>query len=169
MKTAEPSSSMPYQTTMPTSPSDMALRTRRPWRQGTRATGSLAVPSRSAVRKRTTAGLTAARARGRLGGRPKALTARQLNIAQALYNDKQHSIAEICQTLKISKATLYRSIKTGKETNVSVLGSPIQGCIQMNWNSVSATVGILPYSDRTVGCVEYRACRRAPKLNEANL
>lgn len=47
-------------------------------------------------------------------GKPRALTARQLSIAKALYNDKQHSIAEICQTLKISKATLYRSIKTGE-------------------------------------------------------
>jgi predicted transcriptional regulator YheO len=34
-------------------------------------------------------------------------------MAQALYNDKQHSIAEICKTLNISKATLYRYIKVG--------------------------------------------------------
>jgi DNA invertase Pin-like site-specific DNA recombinase len=50
-------------------------------------------------------------ARGRRGGRAKALTGKQLGIAQDLY-DKRHPIAEICQTLKISKATLYRSIKT---------------------------------------------------------
>jgi hypothetical protein len=78
---------------------------------GTRATGSLAVPSRSAVRKRTTAGLTAARVRGRIGGRPKALTPKQRRIAQSLYDDPQNSIAEICRTLKISKAMLYRYIK----------------------------------------------------------
>jgi DNA invertase Pin-like site-specific DNA recombinase len=76
--------------------------------------GALAEFERNLIKERTTAGLTAARARGRLGGRPKALTARQLSIAQALYNDKQHSIKEICQTLKISRATLYRSLKLGE-------------------------------------------------------
>jgi DNA invertase Pin-like site-specific DNA recombinase len=73
--------------------------------------GALAEFERNLIRERTTAGLMAARARGRQGGRPKALTARQLGIAQDLY-DKRHPIAEICRTLEISKATLYRSIKT---------------------------------------------------------
>jgi DNA invertase Pin-like site-specific DNA recombinase len=76
--------------------------------------GALAEFERNLIRERTTAGLTAARERGRTGGRPKVLTGRQLSIAQSLYNDKQHSIAEICRTLKISRATLYRSIKTGE-------------------------------------------------------
>jgi DNA invertase Pin-like site-specific DNA recombinase len=76
--------------------------------------GALAEFERNLIRERTTAGLSAARARGRKGGRPKALTARQLSIAKSLYNDKQHSIAEICQTLKISKTTLYRALKTGE-------------------------------------------------------
>jgi len=35
----------------------------------------------------------------------------QANIAQALYNDKTNSIADICKTLNISRATLYRYIK----------------------------------------------------------
>jgi DNA invertase Pin-like site-specific DNA recombinase len=65
-----------------------------------------------AERKRTQAGLMAARARGRRGGRPKALSSKQLDIARDLY-EKHHPIAEICRTLKISKATLYRYIKTG--------------------------------------------------------
>jgi DNA invertase Pin-like site-specific DNA recombinase len=76
--------------------------------------GALAEFERNLIRERTTAGLTAARARGHKGGRPKALTARQLSIAKALYNDKQHSIAEICRTLKISRATLYRALKIGE-------------------------------------------------------
>jgi DNA invertase Pin-like site-specific DNA recombinase len=75
--------------------------------------GALAEFERNLIKERTTAGLTAARARGRRGGRPKALTAKKLSIAQDLY-EKQHPIAEILQTLKISKATLYRSIKTGE-------------------------------------------------------
>jgi DNA invertase Pin-like site-specific DNA recombinase len=81
--------------------------------------GALAEFERNLIRERTTAGLMAARARGRSGGRPKALTGRQLTIAQALYNNKQNSIAEICRTLKISRATLYRSIQTGERDQQS--------------------------------------------------
>jgi DNA invertase Pin-like site-specific DNA recombinase len=55
----------------------------------------------------------AARARGRKGGRPKALTGKKLSIAQYLY-EKRHPIAEILQTLKISRATFYRHIKSGE-------------------------------------------------------
>jgi DNA invertase Pin-like site-specific DNA recombinase len=80
--------------------------------------GALAEFERNLIRERTTAGLTAARARGRKGGRPKALTAKQLGIALDLY-EKRHPIAEICRTLKISKATLYRSIKTGERDQQS--------------------------------------------------
>jgi DNA invertase Pin-like site-specific DNA recombinase len=74
--------------------------------------GALAEFERDIIRERTQAGLTAARARGKTGGRPKALTGKKLSIAQDLY-DKQHPIQEILQTLKISRATLYRSIKAG--------------------------------------------------------
>jgi DNA invertase Pin-like site-specific DNA recombinase len=72
--------------------------------------GALAEFERNLIRERTTAGLLAARARGRKGGRPKALTGKQLNIVSDLY-DKHHPIADICRTLKISRATLYRYIK----------------------------------------------------------
>ena len=73
--------------------------------------GALAEFERDLVREGTQAGLTAARARGRLGGRPKALHATKAQIAQALYTDKTNSITDICRTLRISRATLYRSIK----------------------------------------------------------
>jgi DNA invertase Pin-like site-specific DNA recombinase len=73
--------------------------------------GALAEFERNLIRERTQAGLTAARARGEKGGRPKALSEKQLIIARDLY-EKRHPIAEICRTLKISRATLYRSIKT---------------------------------------------------------
>ena len=74
--------------------------------------GALAEFERNLIRERTQAGLAAARERGRKGGRPKALTPKQIRIAQSLYDDPNNSIAEICRTLKISKVTLYRSIKT---------------------------------------------------------
>src|SRR5437764_15070297 len=77
--------------------------------------GALAEFERDIIRERTQAGLTAARARGRLGGRPKAKalnTPKKITLAQSLYNDKNNTIDEICKTLNISRATLYRYIKT---------------------------------------------------------
>jgi DNA invertase Pin-like site-specific DNA recombinase len=81
--------------------------------------GALAEFERNLIRDRTTAGLTAARARGKRGGRPKVLTGRQLSIAQSLYDDPTNSIAEICRTLKISRPTLYRSINTKSSSRKS--------------------------------------------------
>ncbi len=76
--------------------------------------GALAEFERDIIKERTQAGLNAARARGRTGGRPKKLTTMQkIPMAQALYNDKQNSIDDICHTLKISRPTLYRYIKAG--------------------------------------------------------
>jgi DNA invertase Pin-like site-specific DNA recombinase len=73
--------------------------------------GALAEFERDIIRERTQAGLTAARARGRKGGRPKSLTQKKAQMAEALYKDKNNTIDEICRTLNISRATLYRYIK----------------------------------------------------------
>lgn len=70
--------------------------------------GALAEFERELIRERTQAGLKAARARGKLGGRPKKLTAKQIEMAQKLMKDPSNPIREICATLKISRATLYR-------------------------------------------------------------
>ena len=78
--------------------------------------GALAEFERDIIRERTQAGLQAARARGRVGGRPNALNEKQASIAQALYNDKNNSISDICKTLNVSRATLYRYVHTGQET-----------------------------------------------------
>jgi DNA invertase Pin-like site-specific DNA recombinase len=72
--------------------------------------GALAEFERDIIRERTQAGLRAARARGRKGGRPKALTPKKAQQASTLYNDKTNTIDEICRTLNISRATLYRYI-----------------------------------------------------------
>jgi DNA invertase Pin-like site-specific DNA recombinase len=71
---------------------------------------ALAEFERDIIRERTQAGLTAARARGRNGGRPRALTPRKAAQLKTLYNDKTNTIDEICRTLNISRATLYRYI-----------------------------------------------------------
>ncbi len=74
--------------------------------------GALAEFERNLITERTMAGLEAARARGRTGGRPKLKpSASQIAMAKKLYADKSNSIAEICRTLHISRATLYRYLK----------------------------------------------------------
>jgi DNA invertase Pin-like site-specific DNA recombinase len=74
--------------------------------------GALAEFERDIIRERTQAGLQAARARGRKGGRPKRQpSARQVAMARALYADKTNSVKDICKTLGISRPTFYRYIK----------------------------------------------------------
>ncbi|MBI1800234.1 MAG: recombinase family protein [Chloroflexi bacterium] len=73
--------------------------------------GALAEFERDLIRERTQAGLLAARARGHLGGRPRVEAfnnASKIAIARSLYDDKRHSIADICNILCVSRATLYR-------------------------------------------------------------
>lgn len=76
--------------------------------------GALAEFERLLIKERTNAGLASARARGRVGGRPKAMDGRQVEIARSLHEDGKATVSEICQTLKVSKATLYRSLKLAK-------------------------------------------------------
>lgn len=76
--------------------------------------GALAEFERDLIRERTQAGLQAARARGRRGGRPRAAALndpKKAAIAQSLYDDPDNSIADICATLRISRSTLYRAIQ----------------------------------------------------------
>jgi DNA invertase Pin-like site-specific DNA recombinase len=70
--------------------------------------GALAEFERDIIRERTQAGLTAARARGRRGGRPKALTPKKIQQLQTLSRDTTNTINDICRTLHISRATFYR-------------------------------------------------------------
>ena len=76
--------------------------------------GALAEFERDLIRERTRAGLQAARARGRQGGRPRKLDAKKLKMLHALYDDKSNSVADILRTLNISKSTLYRYVKAAK-------------------------------------------------------
>jgi DNA invertase Pin-like site-specific DNA recombinase len=73
--------------------------------------GALAEFEREIIRERTRAGLTAARARGKSGGRPKAMTAKQVQMLRNLASDPENSIDEICKTLGISRTTFYRYVK----------------------------------------------------------
>ena len=79
--------------------------------------GALAEFERDVIRERTRAGLAAARARGRKGGRPRAAAldeARKVAVAQALYADTRLTVAEVCRALGVSRATLYRYVTAGR-------------------------------------------------------
>ncbi len=72
---------------------------------------ALAQFERELIRERTRAGLTAARARGRKGGRkPIDSSNPKVRMSKKMHEDKSLSIDEICSTLKISKATFYRYV-----------------------------------------------------------
>ena len=70
---------------------------------------ALAQFERRLIVERTRAGLIAARARGHQGGRPRmAADNPRVRMAQALHRNPEMSIDDICRTLRISRATLYR-------------------------------------------------------------
>src|SRR5918993_648484 len=62
------------------------------------------------IRERTSAGLAAARARGRHGGRPSVMTAHKLQVAQEMYHSGQYTVATIATTLGVSRASIYRHL-----------------------------------------------------------
>ena len=78
--------------------------------------GALAEFEKNLINERSRAGLDAARSRGKLGGRPTALDRNQKQLAVKLYNDRQHSIDEICSMMKISKPTLYKYVAAAQNT-----------------------------------------------------
>lgn len=71
----------------------------------------LAEYERNLIRERTRAGLDAARARGRTGGRKKKLSTDQVSTLKKMYESKEHSLREICDLFNISKPTLYRYVE----------------------------------------------------------
>ena len=72
--------------------------------------GALAEFERDLIRERTMAGLAAARARGRVGGRPSVMNAKKIDKARKLYESRQHTVAEIAEMLGVSAATIYRHL-----------------------------------------------------------
>ena len=63
------------------------------------------------IQERTKAGLAAARARGRKGGRPKKLDEKKRKAVIQLYKERKQSIDEICRIMEISKPTLYSYVR----------------------------------------------------------
>lgn len=81
--------------------------------------GALAEFERSIIRERTNAGLAAARARGKLGGRPPALTPDDITMAKALLRDPHISVEQAARRLGVAPSTLYRHIPGGRSTVIN--------------------------------------------------
>jgi DNA invertase Pin-like site-specific DNA recombinase len=77
---------------------------------------ALAEFERQLIQERTQAGLNAARARGRVGGRPKALAVGKRQRAMELYQARQLTVKEICEMMGISKPTLYTYVRQSQST-----------------------------------------------------
>ena len=86
--------------------------------------GALAEFERNLIQERTQAGLAAARVRGRVGGRPVALDAEQRELAVQLYLEKKTTVKNICQTMGISKPTLYRYVREAQGTDSGTDNAP---------------------------------------------
>ena len=78
--------------------------------------GALAEFERDLIRERTMAGLTAARARGRSGGRPTVWTPAKLQVARSMYAGGEHDVATIARVVGVSRASVYRALTTGEAT-----------------------------------------------------
>jgi len=73
--------------------------------------GALAEFERNLIKERSKAGLDAARARGRLGGRPKRLNINKRQLVIEMYRTRKQTVKEICQMVGISKPTLYKYLQ----------------------------------------------------------
>jgi DNA invertase Pin-like site-specific DNA recombinase len=86
---------------------------------------ALAEFERELIRERTIAGLAAARARGRMGGRKFALTKYQVRLAQVAMGKKETIVGELCKELGITRPTIYRYV--GPEGKIREYGKRVLG------------------------------------------
>jgi len=91
--------------------------------------GALAQFEREIIRDRTVAGLAAARARGRRGGRPSKLSADQRRTARKLYDEREHTVEQIGRILGVSRTAIYRALQadSGAPTGAGAGGRPAAG------------------------------------------
>lgn len=75
---------------------------------------ALAEFERNLIRERTQAGLTAARARGRMGGRKPKLDAKQIRHIKALLSDSKTSVTELARNYGVSRTTIYKHCGVGQ-------------------------------------------------------
>lgn len=76
--------------------------------------GAVAEFERDLISERTLAGLAAARARGRKGGRRPVMTVDKARVARKMYDSREYTIDQIAKTIDVSRATIYRYLDMGK-------------------------------------------------------
>jgi len=84
--------------------------------------GALAQFEREIIRDRTVAGLAAARARGRNGGRPSKLSPDQVRAARRLYDEREHTVEQIGGMFGVSRTLIYRALR-GKPGQAKSVGT----------------------------------------------
>lgn len=85
--------------------------------------GALAEFERGIIRERTRAGLTAARARGRKGGRPRAMAEGNVRAARQLLSAPAIGVSEVCRALNVSRSTLYRTLARATPSKPKAVGA----------------------------------------------
>ena len=78
--------------------------------------GALAEFERELIRERTAAGLQAAGARGRVGGRKRRMTREQVRQASVLLESRECTVSQVCRTFGVHRATLYRNVNEFRAT-----------------------------------------------------
>jgi hypothetical protein len=114
------------------------------------------------IRERTIAGLTAARARGRKGGRKPELSAKQVEHARKLLEDRHTTIKEVAETFGVSRGTIYRSLGLGKFGAVNHIPST---SAQNERPHGSMTGSSLPLGDAYQSDLKRRADTQADLIN----
>lgn len=88
--------------------------------------GALAEFERNIIRERTLAGLEAARARGRKGGRPRLMTDESIVVAQALLRDGKLTVKEVAKRVGVSEPTLYKYLPSPRSAASRALAQGLE-------------------------------------------
>jgi DNA invertase Pin-like site-specific DNA recombinase len=97
--------------------------------------GALAEFERNLIRERTQAGLQAARARGKKGGRKQKLTPQEIEIGRSLAADPKRSVTSICEHLGISRPTFYRYINPEVKIEPTIKTTRVRLCLRVENNN----------------------------------
>jgi len=113
--------------------------------------GALAQFEREIIRDRTVAGLTAARARGRVGGRPPKLTAEQVRQARRMYDARELTVEQIGAVLGVSRTSIYRVLGKATTPVPSTSAAPAPARMAEPVAAATEAAGDAPAALATVG------------------